>query len=124
MAETSGRERQGVGWNINSKHSELIFGLLIRANKFHLGGMFNDQYFNLRSLRDHINHDLKETERDELDILERNVDRCFSQYKRIQTTELKEAHCQSVRKYLQKIMDTLLKLGYLPKKESKTDVGL
>jgi len=125
MPEVAGRERPGVGWNINSQHSKLIFALLVRSNRLHLAGMFKDQYFHLRSLRDHINHDLSKAERTELDELERDVDgNAIALRKDQNNLTIKEAFCQSIRIYLQKIMDMLLKLGYLPKKESKTDVGL
>ena len=125
MVEVGGRDRPGVGWNINSQHSKLIFALLVRSNRLHLMGLFKDQYFHLRSLRDHINHDLAKAERVELDGLEKDVDQSAIHLRRDPSNlSVKEEHCQSIRRYLQKIMDMLLKLGYLPKKESKTDVGL
>lgn len=125
MADVAGRDRPSVGWNINSQHSKFVCMLLFRANRLYLMGMFKDQYFHLRSLRDHINHDLSKTERDDFDNLENEVDKNSIKLKKDPTNfAAKEAHCQSIRRYLQKLMDMLLKLGYLPKKESKTDVGL
>jgi len=124
-AAKTGRDRPGVGWNLNSSHSKLIFMLLVRANKLHLEGMFREQYFHLRSLRDHINHDLNSKERISFNEIEKEVDRnAVLLRKNPGNQEIREAHCQSVRKYLQETMDILLRLGYLPKKESKTDVGL
>ena len=124
------KDRPSVGWNINSAHSKFICSLLFKANRHHHAGQFSEQFFTLRSLRDHINHDLSKTnkkglgEREEMDELEKEVDVATINLRKNLTRENKEKQCQSIRKYLQRVMDLLLRLGYLPKKESKTEVHL
>ena len=117
-------ERQKVGWNINSAHSQFISGLLIKANRLHLEGLFHDWYWHLSALRDNINHELNKEERDELSNMERDIDRSSEHSTRTRLRSDKIKYHNNIRQYEWKILDLMKKLGYLPSKEDKTTVHL
>ena len=124
MAYLPTTNRNQVGWNISSSHAQFISQLLIKANRLHLEGLFSDWYWHLSALRDNINHELNETEREELNLMERSIDRSSE----ISTISKKRVdkinYHNNIRKYEWKLLDLMKKLGYLPSKEDKTAVHL
>jgi len=126
-------EKKEVSWNILRERAQYIATLLWRTTNYLAAYKYERAYSSLSGLRELINCDLNETDRTELDILEKkmryyicqlfkyknNPNGTFDDKKRI-TNNL----CSNlVREYQRKLMDCLKKQGYFPLKKDERFLG-
>jgi len=137
MAEDIGTETGKVSWNIAASQSQYIFELIRRAMNFYQVGNLASWYWTLSSIREMINHSLKEPEREKLDKIEKEVQtslKYWSKYRqqveghsevKLDRKDLYKKNLFSVhvRKYQRRIMDLLSDLGYFPSKKDITEVN-
>ena len=137
MNEGIGTDTGKVSWNIAASQSQYIFELIKKAMKFYQVGNLANWYWTLSSLREMINHSLKNTEREELDKIEKEIQtslKYWSKYRqqveghseiKLNRIDLHKKNLFSVhvRTYQRKLMDLLSGLGYFPSKKDITEVN-
>jgi len=127
-------EQKQVSWNIASDQAKHVFSLIKRSIAYYLNGDLGNWYWTLTALREMINYDLSETDKDALDKIEaeaKNYHYFWEIYKRrvqegvnLKDKKNKKAKFTAViRRYQRKIMDLLKQLGYFPDKEDRTHLG-
>jgi len=110
-------KRELVSWNIMADQAMYISSLLKRATNAYLNGYVKSWFWILTAIRELINCNLKQDERQEFDKLEKEVD--IGLIKKGKKT----VFVMSVRKYQRKLLDMVKELGYFPSKEDRTKLG-
>lgn len=130
----SGEENNKVSWNIAASQAQFVFALLKKSMTFYQNGNLAKWYWTLSCLREMTNYNLSQTERDELNEIERKVQNSLKYWSKFQAmrdghdgNQLSKAELYKknlfavhVRTYQRKIMDLLNRLGYFPSKEDRS----
>lgn len=127
-------DKTQVSWNISASQSQHIFELMRKATNFYLKGNLGQWYWTLSALRENVNFNLKDGDRNTLDDMEKECSIYLIQWETYlknisegkQTDGLKkskELFSGSIRKYQRSIFDMLKELGYFPDKEDRTKLS-
>ena len=128
------KKKEQVGWNLASDHSRRISNLMDKATNYYLKGDIGSWYWAVSAIRENINHDLREKEKEELDEMERECNRFhvhWDKYRQVlkvggkakEQYEKCKGFAAAVRKYQRLIMGFLNDGGYFPKKEDRTNIA-
>jgi len=128
-------KREQVFWHIAPKQAEHVAELIHKAISNYLRGDLGQWFWTVTALREIINYDLKETERTELDKMEKETMRFLSSWERysryaeegirvsVKLKRGKSIFLTKVKAYQRKVFDDLKTLGYFPDKEDRTQLG-
>ena len=133
MARYDESDRDKTSWNIASAQAQHVSELLKKSTNLYLKGDLGNWFWTLSALRELVNYDLKEKERDELDEMETELSKLHSQYVRLKNLEVelrnhdfflvKSEFAKKIKNYQRKIMDLLKTLGFFPAKEDRQKMG-
>ncbi len=124
--------REQVAWNIAADQAKHISNLIKRGIEFYLRGNSGECYWTFTGIKILINCELKDEEKDELKGIEKKANKLLPGWEKYRRTikdgitpndELKKSRNEfsgNVKRYMEKIMDLLKDLGYLPNKEDRT----
>ncbi len=130
-------EKNLVSWNIAASQSQYVFELIKKSMNFYQVGNLAKWYWSLSCLREMINYSLKETQRDRLNEIEKDVQgslKYWSKYRqqveghteiKLSRSDLykKNQFSTHVRTYQRELMDLLNKLGYFPSKDDRSNLN-
>ena len=131
-----GESREQVAWGIIDKIAGLVFSMVQKSNNAYLNGQINRWYWNLTGLREMINHELKEPEIKNLDAFEEKITPLLMFWRlyekainngikpKPEVIKNRNLLVVEIKKYQRYLLSLLKEVGYLPRKEDRSFLGM
>jgi len=116
-----------VAFNIGVRESNFVADTYIKIFKDYRDGRLEDWYWSINVLREMINAHLKQDRQDAIDKTESNIIQKLVTWKKARNKgeylKLKKDFADIVKGYQREIMFCMKKLGYLPTKKDRAQLG-
>lgn len=128
-------KREQVFWHIAPKQADHVAELIHKAIGHYLNGDLGNWFWTLTALREIVNHEMKDKERDGMDLMEKEAMKYVNFWEKYSkkledgfspNEKLKQRKSEFLVKtktYQRKLFDMLKALGYFPDKEDRTSLN-